>query len=636
MLQTIRDKVTGWIAATIIFLLVIPFAFWGINSYFGQGVDVKVLKINGKEITLQEYQQTYQLMRQQRQRSGNNTLLNDEQESELKQQTLDGLINRELQNQVNASIGLRIGDSQLSEAIRSISAFQGIEGFDNALYESYIYQTGFSVPAFERQLRDDLVSDQIRYGMIETEFLTEREVSTLSRLLNQTRDIEYAILSSTEDKENSVVTEEDILAVYQAQSQSFMVPEQVKIAYIDLSLQKLADEVLFTEQDLQDYYETNRVNYEVEEQRSIKQIFINLEENSDEDTTATARTVADTLLSGIREGLSFEKAVEEKGKDSGFNMEVSDQEFLTMGVMDPEVDEVIFGLNEGDVSEPIVTDAGIFIVKLTRITGGKTTTFDTVREQLEIDYRHDQAETVFFELADKLASLAYENPDSLEVASNELDLPIHNSDSFSRDRQGDDYLSNPKIISASFSEDVLINGNNSEPVEIDDDHIIVLRVVEHMPEKKKPLEDVRDSIVTRLKYDQAREKTQKRGEQIIGELKNDVSREEITEKYALDWKIGEAVKRGEMDINPVILSTAFSAGRPEDDKPVYGGSSLASGDYAIVIVNAVDDQVQDALNDEELQSIKFQLLQMVSIDSWSAFLMDLKSRADIQVYSDNL
>jgi peptidyl-prolyl cis-trans isomerase D len=239
-------------------------------------------------------------------------------------------------------------------------------------------------------------------------------------------------------------------------------------------------------------------------------------------------------------------------------------------------------------------------------------------------------------MADKLASLAYENPDTLEIVSENLNLGINNSGFFSRDRTGDDFLSNPKIISASFSEDVLINGNNSEPIEIEDNHIVVLRVLEHQPEKTKPLEEVRDIIITRVKYDRARAATEKQGKLVINDLKNNVPKEQIAEKYALEWNNAPEIRRDEKDINPVILNTAFSAGRPAKNMPVFGGSSLASGDYAVTIVHDVKDNEQGSMTDEELQTLKIQLQRLDAINTWSAFMEDLKGRADIQVYSDNL
>jgi len=636
MLQTIRDRVSGWIAVSIIILLIIPFAFWGINYYFNQGGNVDVLKVNGTKITLQEYQQAYQIIRQQWQQSNKDTLLTPEQESRLKQQTLDGLINRELQNQFNGAIGSYVGDNLIKDTIRSISTFQGANGFDNALYESYVSQTGMSVSSFERQLRNDLISDQTRFGIAGTEFLTDKKISLVTRLINQTRDIDYTVLSSSGYKEKAAVTDDEIRTYYQEHSQDFLIPELVKIAYVDLSMNKLADAVQVTDEDLMKYYNTNKANYEIEEQRSIKQIFIKTPDKNDKETVTKAKSLAETLSVEVGAGSNMEDVVKQKGKESGLDVEITDNNFLTKGILDEKVDDVVFNMMEGEISQPITTDTGIYIVKLTKITGGKTTTFEDIRDRVEVDYRHNRAETKFFDIADKLASLAYENPDSLVPVSEKLDMEINNSDFFSRDRKGDDLLSNPKIISATFSEDVLINGNNSEPIEIDKNNIVVLRVLEHHPEKTKPVEDVHDVIVTRIKYNQARTETEKQGKQVISDLKNKVSKDQVAEKYALEWKSAEGIRRDAKNIDPQILDTAFSAGRPADNLPVYGGSSLESGDYVVTIVHQVKDNEHGTMSNEDLQTLKTQLQQMDAINTWAELMGDLRGRADIQVYRDNL
>ena len=65
MLQTIRDQVKGWLAVVIFTIMIIPFAFWGINYYFDQAGGVIAIEVNGEEITLADFQRAYQDMRQQ-------------------------------------------------------------------------------------------------------------------------------------------------------------------------------------------------------------------------------------------------------------------------------------------------------------------------------------------------------------------------------------------------------------------------------------------------------------------------------------------------------------------------------------------------------------------------------------------
>ena len=45
MLQSLRDKTSGWIATLILGLLIIPFAFVGVNEYATGGSDSAVAKV---------------------------------------------------------------------------------------------------------------------------------------------------------------------------------------------------------------------------------------------------------------------------------------------------------------------------------------------------------------------------------------------------------------------------------------------------------------------------------------------------------------------------------------------------------------------------------------------------------------
>jgi len=193
-----------------------------------------------------------------------------------------------------------------------------------------------------------------------------------------------------------------------------------------------------------------------------------------------------------------------------------------------------------------------------------------------------------------------------------------------------------KIIAASFSEDVLINGNNSEALELDENQLVVLRVLEHIPEQKKPLEDVRLRITTRIKYERASDETKQLGIDIIKELKAQVSREDIASRRDVEWNQVTGIKRDDTSVNRAILRTAFRLGRPVSDKPVYGGSSLGSGDYAVIIINKVKDADISTLKEEELKPIENQLQRMESNIAWIQFVKDLRERAKIQVNSNRL
>ena len=97
MLQTIHDWASGWLATAIFALLIIPFAFWGINYYFGQSTEPVVAKVNSKKIKINEFQRTYDNYRHQMQTLLGHSL-GQAEEGVLKRQALDRLIESELSN----------------------------------------------------------------------------------------------------------------------------------------------------------------------------------------------------------------------------------------------------------------------------------------------------------------------------------------------------------------------------------------------------------------------------------------------------------------------------------------------------------------------------------------------------------
>ena len=60
MLQSLRDKTSTWIAPVILILLVIPFAFFGVENYFQQNVATHVAKVGEKEIGQDEFRARFE------------------------------------------------------------------------------------------------------------------------------------------------------------------------------------------------------------------------------------------------------------------------------------------------------------------------------------------------------------------------------------------------------------------------------------------------------------------------------------------------------------------------------------------------------------------------------------------------
>ena len=634
MLQTIRDQVKGWLAVVIFTIMIIPFAFWGINYYFDQAGGVIAIEVNGEEITLADFQRAYQDMRQQWQ-SISGAPVEEEAESLIKKRVTEDLIQTELLKQVGNKAGLYVGEEEVWQTIRQVPGFNDDSGFNISLFEIAANRSGLAPAGFLARIQQDMAVEQMRNALFTTDFVTQPEVSSYSRIVHQTRDFSYAMLSSDELKESIQVTDEQLQSYYE-DNDRYIEPEKVRIAYLVLSLARVAEEVYLEKGELEAYFDENKHNYEVEETREVKQILIKLPEEPSEALVEQMKAKADELHALVKEGKELQDvSVNYAGEHEG-SIEFSEFGFLSKGVLEAEVDEVVFSMAAGEISEPVQSRYGFHIMEAGEIKGVSEATLEGMRAEVEQDLREEKAAKQLYELTDRLAALTYENPDTLEVAAEELGLQLQKSDFISREDPGVGIVAEPSVTSAAFSDEVLLEENNSDLLELENDRYMVLRMLEHRSSMKKPFEDVRNEIITRVKYEQARDRIKQRGETILEQLKQGKSKEELALEYSLDWKTATGVIQDDENTNRSVLRTAFGAGIPEADKPLYEGASLGAGDYIVVIVYSVSKADPDTIEKEELDAIRGQLLQTHTASTWAEFNNILRANADVTVYEEFL
>lgn len=634
MLQCIRDQVKGWLAVVIFTIMIVPFAFWGINYYFEQSGGVVSIDVNGEEITLADYQRAYQDLRQQWQ-SISGAPVEEETEALIKQRATQELIQTALLNQAGNRAGLYVGEAEVWEIIRQIPQFNDDQGFNMAQFEIAANRAGLTPAGFLARIRQDMAIDQLRNALFATDFVTQSEVSVYSGIVHQTRDFSWSILSSDELKETIDITDEQVQSYFEVEGR-YMDPEKVRIAYLVLSLAKVAEDVYLEEGELESWFSDNRHNYEVEETRKVRQVFIKLPEEPSGTVVDEMKAKADELYALIRDGEDMEEVVVNQSGEYGDAIEFSEFGFLTKGALEPEADEVVFSMAAGEFSEPVQSAIGFHIMAVDEIQGGAEVALEGIREEVEQDLREEKAAQQLYELTDRLSVLTYENPDTLDIAAEELGLQVQKSDFISREDPGVGIVSEPGVVETAFYEEVLLEENNSELIELDNDRYLVLRVLEHRLPMKKPLEDVRDEIVTRLKFEQARDRTRERGEAVLEQLQQGRSKDDVALEFAVYWNNVTGVAQDDETINRAVLRTAFRAGVPEAGQPIIDGMSLGTGDYTVVIVNSVTDADPDAIGEEEQDVVRSQLLQANSASAWMEFTGNLRANADVTVYEETL
>ena len=588
MLQAIRDRATGWIAYGIVGFLVIPFAFWGIDQYQGGG-QVNVAEVEGIDISLQEFQRAFQ-QRQARLQSilGDRfdpAILDDPQ---LKREVLDELINARLMTTFVAGQGYRVGDAQLARAIHEMPPFQVDGRFDATRYEEVLRRQGFSKTGFEEGMRADLASMQVQMGVSGTYGVPDSELDRLIALRNQRRDVSYAILNIAPHLASVSVADEELAEWFAANSSQFVAPEEVRLSYVELNVDELAAEQPVDEDALLRRYGEQQERFVKPAVRRASHVLVRVDLDADQESLEQALSTAQKMADDIEAGsLTFDEAMAQAGVDDSGMLEAGELGAVTPGMMDEAFESALYGLAAvGDVSEPVQTDFGFHLVRLDGEDPGGAKTFEEVRDELAADMRREEAEGVFFELADQLATIAYETPDSLGPVADELGLSVEESEWLSRD-EGEGIATFPRIREAAFEAEVLDDGLNSRLLELTPTHVVVLRVEEHRPARERELDEVRDQALGALRLERAEEALEAQARALLEAARAGEDLETLAADAGAEWLVVGLIQRSGGGADRAIVEEAFRMPAP-NGSPSLAEIAIDPGRRAIVQVAAVE------------------------------------------------
>ena len=639
MLNFIRERIQGWLAYAIVGLLIIPFALWGINEYLGNSGSLVVANVNDTEISQRDFQQAFYTQRDRMRQMLGKQYDSRIFDPQIKKRVIRELVDQELLLQNADDIGYRISEATIAATIRNIEAFSEDGVFSTELYEQQVQAQGQSPAAFEQRVRRMMLTGQLPTGLASTVLVTNADVDAAIRLQKQKRNVQYLILPVKKYQDESVADEASIKSYYESNSEQFKTAEKVRVEYVELSMASIAASMAKnappTEKQLREYFEATADQYSAPEERQARHILIQVEEGSNETVVNAAREKATKLLSKIKAGESFEKLAKENSDDPGSSDMGGDLGFFGRGIMEPDFEEAAFALDKGEVSEPVLTSFGYHLIKVEQIRKPETKKFEEVRGSLIPEFQKDAAERKYFDLADKLTNMAYETPDSLSEVADQLELELKQSPFVGRNG-GPGIFTNPRIATAAYSDDVLTQGYNSEPLDVGENHVVVLRLLEHQKASLLSLETVQEKVKKLLVQAKAKEATKTAGINAVKQLQTNKADRSIAGKLGVAWKEKIGINRKTNDINAAVVRKSFRMAKPATDTISYDGVVLPNGDYAVIALNKVVEGDPATTDKAEREVIKNQLTNEMSANVQNNLLTTLRSRASINVQQDEL
>lgn len=615
MLQNIRDNSQGWIAKTIIGVIVVLMALTGFDAIIQSTSNSQnAADVNGEKITQSSLNAAVDMQRRQLiQQFGKDfdaSLLDDKL---LRQASLDSLVDRTLLLQGAKEAGMGFSDASLDQLILQTPAFQVDGKFNAARFDQILQQQGMGRMEFRERLKQDVLVSQLQASLAASNFVTDAELENFVRLDKQTRD--FASQTIHIDTKSVDISDDELKVYYDEHKDQYMSPEQVVVEYVELRKESFFAQAEASDEELQALYQKEIAN--LAEQRRAAHILLEVNDKlSDEQAKAKLAEVAERL----KQGEDFAKLAEEVSQDPGSASNGGDLGFAGPGVYDPEFEKSLYALKKDEVSAPVRSSFGWHLIKLLDVQAPEVPSFDSLKAKLEREVKAQQVEQRFVEAAKELEEASFEASDLAQPAQ-ELGLQVQTSGAFGREG-GEGVAANRQVVQAAFSPEVLEDGANSGAIELDPDTTLVLRVKEHKKPTLLPLEEVSAGIRDTLSRKKASEAAKAEAEALLAQLRDGAA-------SGKDWKVVEAATRSQEGVEPEVLQALFRMAKPEDGKSSFAGLTLNNGDYVVLRLDGVG-QAKAELSAEEKTSYRRFLASRAGQQDFAAYREQLKESADIE------
>lgn len=642
MLALFRSHAKSWITWLLVLIVSIPFAFWGISQYRSVVTKNYVAKVNGQKIMPHEFQQAFQqAYKRDQSMFGSSFDPSPAQEKAIKHQVLEQLINRTLIAEQASKDGIHVTNGMVRQYIKNgqnFSVFQANGHFNFARYKAVLANAGMSPKQFENRIREELTLQTLQTGLTNTAFVTPQEVNRTLALIKEKRKVGYLVFNAKDFESKQTVTAKEVKAYYQGHKQRFMTPEQLSINYIRIDSAYLQKKIHPTGDQLRSYYAEHENLFGVPPARKAAQILIK-PKNHTSKGWQKAKLTAEKLLNKINadHGKNFAATARKYSQDLSSKRQGGDLGWIQQGQLPPKLGKALFSMKEkGKVAGPIKTADGYHLIRLLGTRGGHVKPFAQVKDLVKSKYRKSKASDLYYKLGDKLANLAYEHPNSLGPVARALGLKIETLHGVSKS-SGPGVAKNAKIRKAAFSSAVLKSHQNSQPIKLGKEDVVVLHVANATPSHLKPLASVKKDIVDTLKHESARKAAKTTAGEAANRLKSGLTLEDVAKQYPdAHWKKPIWITRDNSKIPSGILQVAFHKSLSKGDKPLVSTTSLSNGNQAVIVLKAVKLGNSSSIKKSIRKEYLSQLGEMEASASFSAYVAWLRQHANITVDQNNM
>ena len=608
----------------LIILIIPSFVFFGLQGYTNvKGEQAQVVaSVGGIDITMADLEAAHrrQLERVRQENPTVNTKTLDT--PEMRQVTLDGIVRDRLVSIAAEKLHLVTTDERMLRLFRQDPQFEFLRNRDGSVNADALAAQGMSSEIFAQRLRQDISSNQVLKPIDATAIAPAAAASAALDAFLQQREVQVQRFDPSAYASEVKPTDADLQAYYKEKAAQFQAPEQVDIEYLVLDAEKLQQDTKVDEEELKKYYEQNVVRFTKPEERRASHILLKVDASATAEARAAAKAKAEALLADVKKApQTFADIATKNSDDTGSAVNGGDLDFFGKGAMVKPFEEAAFALKADGISDIVTSDFGYHIIKLTGIRGGEKRSFESVRPELEAQFRKQKAQQRYTELAVDFSNVVYEQADSLKPAADKFKLALQTAKDVTRTPAAgmSGPLASPKLLDALFSSDATRNKRNTEAVETAPTQMVSAHVIKHSPAHTRAFEEVRPQVTAAVSEKQAAALAAKAGAAKLAELK-------AAPAAAIDAKEMTISRAKPEDLNPKVIDAVLRA--PTKSLPAVIGVDLGLQGYAVVKVNKV---LPADLKPVDAQALRSEYAKAVAAVETLAYYESLKRRYKVEL-----
>lgn len=548
MLSSMRKTAHSFFVKILLILLIASFALWGIGDIVGNSGSKNVATVGDDVVSEQAY---YSELSRLRTNLGEYFQPEILQRLNLYQVTLNELVSKSLIKQESDALNIRIGDELLKDALASKEEFHNNQGlFDRRLFEQRLRQLRMNEQQYLAALQDELQFSLIEGTIIPNAMTDTTLADILYQIEEEEREVLAFVIDSHGKQEINAPEDANLRVFYETNKADYMAPEYRILNYITLDDEAAMKDVEVTENELRDVYFKRQTELATPEKRDITQLLYK------------DKASAESAYSLLRSSHSIEKVLKEAPP---FNEDTTALGEVTKNQL-PAAEDTVFAAGKGDFTTPVQSEFGWHIFYVNNIIKSKTPSFESMKDELEIDVKRDKAERSFAALLERFEDAAAAGL-PLDQIADTMELPLQTSAAIDRTgRRSDntvalDTVKYGEVITKGFG---LTQDSTSDIMQNAKGDYFIVKTAQITAARQRTFEEVKGSVTQDWKDKETVKARKTYAQKLIKALEGVSSvanAGEILKKF--DIKTSELIRVKRGGVNAASASTIEPARVPE-------------------------------------------------------------------------